>query len=91
MDRNLRDFRTFYVVSLDGEIWHTRAPNLSWSHFRSIMRRADSLASPLRFCRHIPLDLIVFKSPLNPVNPANPVILSSLPLGSDPSFSSNPP
>ena len=43
-ERNLRDFRAFYVVSPDREIWHTRVPNLSWSHFRLIMRVADPTA-----------------------------------------------
>lgn len=43
-ERNLRDFRAFYIVFPDREIWHTRVPNLSWSHFRSIMRLHDPVA-----------------------------------------------
>ena len=43
-ERNLRDFRAFYVVFPDSEIWHTRVPNLSWSHFRLIMRVSDPVA-----------------------------------------------
>ncbi len=33
-----------HVVFPDSEIWHTRVPNLSWSHFRLIMRVADPTA-----------------------------------------------
>ena len=36
-DRNLRNFRLFYVQFPDFEIWHTRVPNLTWSHFRSLL------------------------------------------------------
>lgn len=43
-ERNLRDFRAFYVVFPDREIWHTRVPYLSWSHFRLIMRVTDPTA-----------------------------------------------
>jgi hypothetical protein len=43
-ERNLRDFRAFYVISPDSEIWHTRVPNLSRSHFRLIMRVSDPVA-----------------------------------------------
>ena len=43
-ERNLRDFRAFYVIFPDSEIWHTRVPNLSWSHFRLIMRVSDPVA-----------------------------------------------
>lgn len=37
-ERNLREFRAFYQVFPDPEIWHTRVPNLTWSHFRLLMR-----------------------------------------------------
>ena len=40
-ERNLRDSRASHIVSPDREIWHTRVPNLSGSHFRAIMRVAD--------------------------------------------------
>lgn len=43
-ERNLRDFRAFYSVFPDQEIWRTRAPNLSWSHFRLIMRVESPVA-----------------------------------------------
>lgn len=35
--RNLRNYRQFYMYFPDIEIWHTRVPNLSWSHFRRIL------------------------------------------------------
>ncbi|MBP5786551.1 MAG: DUF1016 family protein [Kiritimatiellae bacterium] len=37
-ERNLREFRAFYQVFPNPEIWHTRVPNLTWSHFRLLMR-----------------------------------------------------
>ena len=37
-ERLLREYRAFYLVFPDWEIWHTRVPNLSWSHFRLLMR-----------------------------------------------------
>ena len=36
-ERNLRNFRLFYVQFPDFEIWHTRVPNLTWSHFRTLL------------------------------------------------------
>lgn len=35
--RRLRDYRLFYVQIPDFEIWHSRVPNLSWTHFRQIL------------------------------------------------------
>lgn len=43
-ERNLREFRHFYRVFPNDKIWHTRVPNLSWSHFRLIMREEDAVA-----------------------------------------------
>ena len=43
-ERNLREFRAFYTVFPDPEIWHTRVPNLTWSHFRLLMRVSDPVA-----------------------------------------------
>ena len=43
-ERNLWEFRKFYVVFPDIEILHTRVQNLSWSHFRAIMRVSDPVA-----------------------------------------------
>jgi len=31
-ERNLRDFRQFYLTFQDKEIWHTLCAKLSWSH-----------------------------------------------------------
>ena len=41
-ERRLRDYRQFYLCFNDLEIWHTRVPNLTWSHFK----RAMSVANP---------------------------------------------
>ena len=35
--RNLRDYRQFYLCFKDLEIWHSRVPNLTWTHFRSLL------------------------------------------------------
>ena len=43
-ERNLWEFRKFYIVFPDIEILHTRVQNLSWSHFRAIMRVSDPVA-----------------------------------------------
>lgn len=42
--RNLRNYRQFYMYFPDIEIWHTRVPNLSWSHFRRILAVANPKA-----------------------------------------------
>jgi predicted nuclease of restriction endonuclease-like (RecB) superfamily len=39
-DRNLRNFRQFYLAFPDAEIWHTLCAKLSWSHIRQILRVA---------------------------------------------------
>ena len=36
-ERNLRNFRSFYLQFPNYEIWHARVPNLSWTHFRSLL------------------------------------------------------
>lgn len=43
-ERDLRRYRQFYLNFKDLEIWHTRVPNLSWSHFKRIMSVADPKA-----------------------------------------------
>lgn len=43
-ERNLWEFRKFYIVFPDIKILHTRVQNLSWSHFRAIMRVSDPVA-----------------------------------------------
>ncbi len=42
--RNLRNFRRFYLYFPDFEIWNTRVPNLTWSHFRTLLRVSDETA-----------------------------------------------
>jgi len=37
-ERNLRDFRQFYLTFQETEIWHTLCAKLSWSHIRLVMR-----------------------------------------------------
>ncbi len=36
-ERRLRDYRQFYLCFNDLPIWHSRVPNLTWTHFRRIM------------------------------------------------------
>ena len=44
-DRNLRYCRQFYLCFPDKElIWNARVPNLTWSHFRSLLRVSDEKA-----------------------------------------------
>lgn len=43
-ERNLRYFRLFYLIFSDVEIWHTRVPNLTWSHFRALLSVTDTKA-----------------------------------------------
>ena len=35
--RRLRDFRQFYLQIPDFEIWHSRVPNLTWTHIRQVL------------------------------------------------------
>lgn len=37
-ERNLRNYRQFYLYYPHGEIWHTCVPNLTWSHIRALLR-----------------------------------------------------
>ena len=39
--RRLRDYRQFYLLFRDLQIWHARVPNLKWTHFRTLLRVAD--------------------------------------------------
>ena len=44
-DRNLRYCRQFYLYFPDqGMIWNARVPNLTWTHFRSLLRVPDAEA-----------------------------------------------
>lgn len=36
--RDLRSYRQFYMCFKDLEIWHSRVPNLTWTHFRALLR-----------------------------------------------------
>ena len=42
--RYLRQFRKFYIVFPDSEIWKTCFPNLTWSHFLTVLRVTDETA-----------------------------------------------
>ncbi len=35
--RDLRNYRQLYLCFKDLEIWYTRVPNLSWSHYRTLL------------------------------------------------------
>ena len=40
-ERNLRHYRQFYMYFNDLEIWYARVPNLTWTHFRHLLRIDD--------------------------------------------------
>ena len=42
--RTLREYRQFYLCFPDAEIWRTCAPNLTWSHFRTLCRESSETA-----------------------------------------------
>ena len=39
--RDLRNYRQLYLSFSDLEIWYTRVPNLSWSHYRTLLSVVD--------------------------------------------------
>lgn len=41
----MRNFRLFHRTFKDLEIWHTRVPNLTWSHIRTTLRVDDPVAA----------------------------------------------
>lgn len=43
-ERNLRHYRQFYLSFNDLEIWYARVPNLTWTHFRHLLRVQDEKA-----------------------------------------------
>ena len=43
-ERRLRDYRQFYLSFMDLEIWHSRVPNLTWTHIRHLLRVTDEKA-----------------------------------------------
>ena len=42
--RRLRDYRQFYLYFRDIEIWHSRVPNLTWTHYRELLMVNDDMA-----------------------------------------------
>lgn len=41
-EKNLRSFRKFYSLFDSPDIWNACVPNLRWTHFRSLLKVADS-------------------------------------------------
>ena len=42
--RRLQDYRQFYLYFKDIEIWHSRVPNLTWTHYRELLTLTDEVA-----------------------------------------------
>ena len=42
--RDLRNYRQLYLSFKDLEIWYARVPNLTWTHYRSLLRVTDDNA-----------------------------------------------
>ena len=42
--RRLQDYRQFYLYFKDIEIWHSRVPNLTWTHYRELLTVSDPTA-----------------------------------------------
>jgi predicted nuclease of restriction endonuclease-like (RecB) superfamily len=42
--RRLQDYRQFYLYFKDIEIWHSRVPNLTWTHYRELLTVSDDTA-----------------------------------------------
>lgn len=42
--RRLQDYRQFYLYFKDIEIWHSRVPNLTWTHYRELLTVNDETA-----------------------------------------------
>ena len=42
--RRLQDYRMFYLYFKDIEIWHSRVPNLTWTHYRELLAVGDETA-----------------------------------------------
>ena len=42
--RRLQDYRQFYLSFKDIEIWHSRMPNLTWTHYRELLTVNDEVA-----------------------------------------------
>lgn len=39
--RRLQDYRQFYLNFKDIKIWHSRVPNLTWTHYRELLTVSD--------------------------------------------------
>jgi hypothetical protein len=55
-ERNLRNFRQFYLTFRDAEFGTQRMPNLTWSHIKLIMRLTDKNAMQYYLTGHKTLD-----------------------------------
>lgn len=42
--RRLRSYRQFYLYFKEIEIWHSRVPNLTWTHYRELLTVNDAVA-----------------------------------------------
>ena len=42
--RRVQDYRQFYLYFKDIEIWHSRVPNLTWTHYRELLMVSDETA-----------------------------------------------
>ena len=42
--RRLQDYRQFYLYFKEIEIWHSRVPNLTWTHYRALLTVSDETA-----------------------------------------------
>ena len=42
--RRLQDYRQFYLYFKNIEIWHSRVPNLTWTHYRELLTVSDEVA-----------------------------------------------
>ena len=42
--RYLRQFRKFYTIFPDSEIWKSRCPNLTWTHYLAVLRVQNETA-----------------------------------------------
>ncbi len=40
----MQDYRQFYLYFKDIEIWHSRVPNLTWTHYRELLTVSDEIA-----------------------------------------------
>ena len=48
--RDLRNYRQFYLIFKDFEIWYARVPNLNWTHYRSLIRVQNTMGDTGKTC-----------------------------------------